>query len=197
MKTLIVVDVQYDFLPEGNLAVQDGDAIIPVINSIIDDYDLVIATQDWHPANHLSFASNHEDAEVFEKIDLEGLEQVLWPDHCVQGTKGAQFHKELNLKAAAAIIRKGRNPKIDSYSGFYDNGHRQSTGLHGLLQEKNVQSIDFCGLAADFCVFYSMLDALELGYHVNLIEDATKPISPENYAEQQQELKRHDRYAVI
>lgn len=129
MKTLIIVDVQNDFMPEGSLAVPKGNEIVPVINRIQPSFDLVVATQDWHPENHKSFASNHEGKKVFEKIRLNKTEQILWPDHCIQDTPGALFHPDLEMKRVETVFRKGMDPDIDSYSGFYDNGHEKSTGL--------------------------------------------------------------------
>ncbi|MDM1514750.1 isochorismatase family protein, partial [Myroides odoratimimus] len=138
MKALLVVDLQYDFLPGGSLAVKDGDKIIPVINTIQKQFDLIIATQDWHPNNHKSFASQHPDNKLFDVINLNGIPQVLWPDHCVQGTKGAEFTAEWDTTKVAAIFSKGMNVEVDSYSGFYDNDHQYSTGLLGFLKDKEV-----------------------------------------------------------
>lgn len=198
MKALVIVDVQNDFMPGGALAVPQGDEIVPVINQILPQYECVVATQDWHPANHKSFASQHKGKNIFDSIELNGLPQTLWPDHCVQGTKGADFHPELNTKPIHAIFRKGMNPQIDSYSGFYDNGKFSSTGMHGFLQEKQVDTLDFVGLATDYCVYYSMLDALTLGYNVNLIENATKAINKENFISLQSEkLKNFDKFNLM
>ena len=181
MKTLIIVDAQIDFMPGGALEVKDGGKIVPVINAVIDSFDLVVATQDWHPERHKSFAINHSDKSEFEVIDLNGLSQKLWPPHCIQGTPGAEFHPELNTKPVEAIFRKGMDVEIDSYSGFFDNGHRKSTGLAGYLKEKNSKELYFCGLAADICVYFTLLDALRLGFSATLIEDAAVPLDPENY----------------
>jgi nicotinamidase/pyrazinamidase len=189
MKTLVIVDAQYDFMPRGALEVNNGDKIVPVINQIQDKFDLVVATQDWHPKGHSSFASSHEGKEKFEKIDWRGMEQVLWPDHCVQGSEGAKIHADLNTNAIEAIFRKGMNPKIDSYSGFYDNGHEKSTGLNGYLNEKKAEELYFCGLAADICVYFTIKDALKEGYKVNLIKDATRPLDEDDFNEQQKELR--------
>ncbi|MXV37383.1 bifunctional nicotinamidase/pyrazinamidase [Flavobacteriaceae bacterium Ap0902] len=188
-KALIVIDMQYDFIPGGSLAVEGGDEIIPLINQLIQEYDLVLATQDWHPADHKSFASQHPGMKPYDTIELHGLHQVLWPDHCVQGTHGAEFHQDLDLRKVEAIFRKGMNPEIDSYSGFYDNGHLKTTGLSGYLREKGVTEVHFAGLAADFCVHYSITDALKEGFEVTLIENATKPIFPEQFAQQKEALK--------
>lgn len=187
-KALIIIDMQNDFLPGGNLAVPNGDELIPVINKLIPQFELVIATQDWHPANHKSFASQHQEHQVFDVIDLNGLEQVLWPDHCIQGTKGAEFNSSLNLNTVEAIFRKGTNPEIDSYSGFYDNGKLKATGLSGYLKEKNVEELHFCGLAADYCVYFSMKDALRDNFKVVLHEDATRAIDPNNFMKIKEKL---------
>lgn len=188
MKTLIIVDAQNDFMPGGALAVPEGDTIVPVINRILPEFDLVVATQDWHPINHKSFASNHKGKKVYEKTMLSGLDQVLWPDHCVQGTSGASFHPQLDMKPVEAIFRKGMDPEIDSYSGFYDNGHQKSTGLAGYLKEKGVDDLYFCGLAADFCVYFSMLDALREGFKVHLLLDATKPLDQGAFEKQKEKF---------
>ncbi len=188
MKVLLVIDVQNDFLPGGSLAVPGSDVVIPVINRIQSAFDLVVATQDWHPPNHTSFASNHEGRQAFEKIPLHGLEQTLWPDHCVQGSVGAAFHNDLDTRRFEAIFRKGTDPDIDSYSGFYDNDHRKSTGLAGYLREKNADELYFCGLAADICVYFSMMDALDENFPVRLIDDATCPLVPDDYRRQRELL---------
>ena len=176
MKTLVIVDVQNDFVPGGALEVPFGDEVVGVINTIQEHFDLVVATQDWHPANHVSFASNHRGRQPFDIIDLFGEEQVLWPDHCVQGTPGAMFHPGLDTLRVSAIFRKGMNPEVDSYSGFYDNRRIISTGLSGYLKEKGSGDLYFCGLAADICVLYTMLDALREGFSATLIEDASRPL---------------------
>lgn len=181
MKTLIIVDAQIDFMPGGALEVKGGDQIIPVINNILSKFDLVVATQDWHPEDHKSFAINHQGKSEFEVIDLNGLEQKLWPPHCIQGSPGAEFHAELNAKPVEAIFRKGMDVEIDSYSGFYDNGHRKSTGLAGYLKDKGTEDLYFCGLAADICVYYTLLDALRLGFSATLIEDGAVPLLPEDF----------------
>lgn len=190
MKTLIIVDTQYDFMPGGALEVPQGDAIVPVINKVQPAFDLVIATQDWHPPHHTSFASNHEGKNVFDEITLHGTKQVLWPEHCIQGSKGAAFHKDLEMNAVETIFRKGMDPEIDSYSGFYDNGHLKSTGLKGYLQEKGVKDVYFCGLAADICVYYTLLDALKEGFHVHLLTDATKALDDDAFAKQLEQLEK-------
>ncbi len=182
MKALVIIDVQNDFMPGGSLEVPYGDLIVPVINRIQGKFDLVAITQDWHPQNHVSFASNHPDERPFNKIDLHGADQILWPDHCVQGTKGASFHPALETDGVSAIFRKGMNPLVDSYSGFYDNRHQISTGLSGYLKEKGITELYFCGLAADICVYYTITDALNEGFSSILIEDAARPLNNETFA---------------
>lgn len=181
MKALIVVDIQNDFLQGGSLAVQGGNEIIPIINSIQEKFDLVVATQDWHPKGHKSFASQHSNKSVYDKIDLNGIEQVLWPDHCVQGTAGAEISSELNQNKIEAIFRKGMNTTIDSYSGFYDNGKLKCTGLGDFLKGRGVKEIFVCGIAADYCVYFTAKDALELGFTSTIIENATKAIDVSNF----------------
>lgn len=189
MKALIIVDIQNDFLPKGSLAVEKGDEIIPIINHIQNKFDLVIATQDWHPEKHKSFAANHKAKNTFDVINLNGLEQVLWPNHCVQGTFGAEFSSALDTTNISVIIRKGMNPEIDSYSGFFDNGKRNNTGLLGLLNDKNVSEVYICGLAADYCVYYTAKDAATHGFKTYYLEDVVKAISQENYQKCKEELR--------
>ncbi|MGM0620906.1 MAG: bifunctional nicotinamidase/pyrazinamidase [Bacteroidota bacterium] len=189
MKALILIDIQNDFIPGGSLEVPGGDEIIPVVNDLQEKFDLVVATQDWHPQNHMSFASNHKGKEPFEMIELGGMDQILWPDHCVQNSKGAEFHPDLKTTKTEAIFRKGMNPEIDSYSGFYDNGHKKSTGLAGYLREKGATKLYFCGLAADVCVYYSIKDALKESFSATLIEDATRALDDEKFAEMKNELQ--------
>ncbi|WP_224997145.1 bifunctional nicotinamidase/pyrazinamidase [Cesiribacter sp. SM1] len=188
MKALLLIDIQNDFLPGGALAVPDGDKVIPLANLLQEKFEVVVATQDWHPVNHKSFASQHEGKEVFETIDLHGLDQVLWPDHCIQGSQGAEFSSELNMNRVEAIFRKGTDPEIDSYSGFYDNGHRKSTALAEYLRGKEVKQVYVLGLAADFCVYFTAKDALGEGFEAFIIEDATRPISPEGFKKAKEEL---------
>lgn len=176
MKALIIVDIQNDFLPGGALEVSKGDEIIPVINYLQKDYELIVATQDWHPAIHQSFASQHPDKLPFESIELAGIPQILWPDHCIQDSYGAQFSDDLDLSRVEAIFRKGMNPTIDSYSGFYDNGRLKNTGLSGYLKDRAVDEVHVCGLAADFCVFFTAMDALKEGFKTSIISKATKAI---------------------
>ncbi|RPD51514.1 bifunctional nicotinamidase/pyrazinamidase [Paracnuella aquatica] len=188
MRALIVVDIQPDFLPGGALAVPGGDEVIPLINFLMPQFDLVVATQDWHPPRHGSFASSHAGAKVFEMTDLNGLQQMLWPDHCVQETAGAQLAKELNTALIEAIFRKGMDPQIDSYSGFYDNGHRKATGLSGYLKEKGIKDVFVCGLAADYCVYFTAIDALREGFNTTIIVDATRPIDATGFEKAKTDL---------
>lgn len=181
MRALIIVDVQNDFVSGGSLEVPAGEQIVPLVNELAEKFDLVVATQDWHPQDHKSFASNHPDKKPFEKIALHGLEQVLWPDHCVQGSSGADFHPQLEMKRIEAIFRKGMDPEIDSYSGFYDNGHKKNTGLAGYLKDRGVRQVFVSGLAGDYCVFYTAMDALKEGFDTFLIEDATRSIVPADF----------------
>jgi nicotinamidase/pyrazinamidase len=181
MNALIIVDIQNDFLPGGALAVPRGDEVIPVVNEIQARFGLVVATQDWHPAGHVSFASSHPGKNIFDAIMIDGLEQILWPDHCVQGSRGAEFSKAFNTNRVEAIVRKGTDPTIDSYSTFYDNAHKKSTGLEGYLKWKGVDRVFLAGLAADFCVNYSIMDALAIGFGAVLIKDATRAISEDGF----------------
>lgn len=188
MDVLLLVDVQNDFLPGGALAVPQGDEIIPVLNKLQEKFPLVVATQDWHPQGHGSFASSHKGKKEFETTMLGNLEQILWPDHCVQGHRGAGFAKELNLNRVEAIFRKGTDPEIDSYSGFFDNGKLKSTGLADYLKGRGVKRVFAGGLAADFCVGFTVKDALEQGFKTFLIEDATRPIDPEGWEKMKDEI---------
>lgn len=173
---LIVIDVQNDFCPGGALAVAGGDAIIPAVNRLIAASDLVVLTQDWHPKGHSSFASSHAGRQPFESIDMSYGSQTLWPDHCVQGTAGAAFHATLTSNPAALVVRKGMRAAIDSYSAFFENDKRTPTGLDGWLRARNVDRVLLCGLAYDFCVAYSALDAARLGFATAVIEDACAAI---------------------
>ncbi len=177
MDALIVTDIQNDFCKGGALAVPGGEEIVPIVNRLQEHFELVIATQDWHPRGHVSFASSHPGTKPLDRIMAGGIEQVLWPDHCVQGTHGADFVAGLTLNRVEAIIRKGTDPGIDSYSVFNDNAHRKSTGLEGYLRHKGVRRVFLCGLAADYCVYWSSLDALAAGFGVVFIRDATRAIS--------------------
>ncbi|MBX2843147.1 MAG: bifunctional nicotinamidase/pyrazinamidase [Flammeovirgaceae bacterium] len=177
MKALILVDIQYDFISGGALAVPEGENIIPTINQIQKHFDLVIATQDFHPVDHGSFAANHEGKNPGEIIDLNGLPQILWPIHCVQGSNGAEFVKELNMENVTKIFPKGTDKGIDSYSGFFDNGHKKATGLGDYLKEKAAKEVFVVGLATDYCVKFTALDAQDLGFKTYLIKDATRGVN--------------------
>jgi nicotinamidase/pyrazinamidase len=177
MDALLIVDVQNDFLPGGNLAVPGGDQIIPVINNLQKKFQLIVASRDWHPSNHGSFASNHEGRNVGDVIELNGLEQILWPDHCIQGSPGAELSPQLNQNLIQRVIFKGTDPKVDSYSAFFDNGHKIQTDLHNYLQKKGVNRLFIAGLAADVCVYFTVKDALGLGYETFLITDATRGVN--------------------
>lgn len=176
MNCLVIVDVQNDFCPGGALPVRDGDQVVPVINRLAPRFDRVVATQDWHPPEHLSFAANHPGRKPGEVIQLAGLEQVLWPAHCVQGTPGADFHPDLDRSGIHAVFRKGMDPEIDSYSGFFDNGRRRSTGLEDYLRREGVEEVYICGLATDYCVRWTALDAVRLGFRTWVIEDACRGV---------------------
>ncbi|MFH1922889.1 MAG: bifunctional nicotinamidase/pyrazinamidase, partial [Planctomycetota bacterium] len=174
---LVIVDVQNDFCPGGSLAVPEGDRVVPVINRLQARFDLVVATQDWHPANHGSFAANHEGKQPGEVVDLNGLEQILWPVHCVEHTAGAAFHPNLDQARIAKVFRKGTDPAIDSYSGFFDNAHRKATGLGDFLKEREVTDVTICGLATDYCAKFTALDAVALGFATRVVEDACRGVN--------------------
>lgn len=169
MKALILVDIQNDFIDGGALAVSDGSSVVKVANRVMSRFDFVVATQDWHPPEHGSFASQHAGVQVGDKFKLAGLQQIAWPDHCVQNTTGADFVPSLNQDGVHEVVRKGTDPTIDSYSGFFDNGHRKSTGLEQLLRSRNVAQVSVMGLATDYCVKYTVLDAISLGFETELI----------------------------
>lgn len=188
MRALLLIDIQNDFVPGGALPVPGGDAVIPLANALQPHFELVAATQDWHPAGHGSFASSHPGRQPFEQTDLHGLPQTLWPDHCVQGTPGADFHPALQQHRIEAIFRKGTSPNLDSYSGFFDNGHRKSTGLADYLRGRGIRQLYLAGLAADYCVYFSAKDALQEGFEVFFVEDATRAISAEGYAQARTDL---------
>jgi len=174
---LLVVDIQNDFCPGGALAVPGGDQIIPLVNALQARFEHVVLSQDWHPGGHQSFASSHPGRQPFEMIEVPYGLQVLWPDHCVQGTRGAEFHSELDTTRAKLIVRKGMYPHIDSYSAFRENDRRTSTGLAGYLKELNIRRLFLCGIATDFCVKWSALDARATGFDVVVIEDACRGIN--------------------
>lgn len=177
MTALIVVDLQNDFLPGGALGVPEGDRIFPAINKLLNHpFNVILATKDWHPQNHGSFAASH-GKNVGEVIDLFGLKQILWPIHCVQGTKGAEFSDKWNHDKVEQVFYKGTDKDVDSYSTFFDNGHRKSTGLHDFLQKKHIKDVYITGLTTEYCVKYSVLDALQLGYNVYVIIDGCRPIN--------------------
>ncbi len=175
-QALIIVDIQNDFLPNGSLAVNGGDTIIPLVNRLMGQYDLVVATMDWHPEGHKSFATSYVNREVGDTLMLEGLPQILWPTHCVQESWGASLAESLDVQNIDKIIYKGSNPNIDSYSGFFDNGHRNQTGLHDYLQEQGIDEVAIVGLATDYCVKFTALDAASLGYKTTLILDGCRGV---------------------
>ncbi len=176
MKALILVDIQHDFLPGGALAVPAGDEVIPVANALMPEYGLVVATQDWHPPDHLSFASQHADKSVGEWTVVAGLDQILWPDHCVQDSHGAKLANELNADAINHIVPKGMDRRYDSYSGFFDNAQRNATGLAELQRSKNVDEVDIIGLATDYCVKFTALDAARLGFKTNVLKAGVRGV---------------------
>ncbi len=188
MKTLIIIDVQNDFIPGGSLAVPGGNEIVAIINRLQHQFDLIIATQDWHPRDHSSFAANHRDKEEFEKIEWQGQPQVLWPIHCVQNSHGADFHSGLETAKIETIFRKGTSQEIDSYSGFFDNSHLKSTGLSGYLKGKGARDLYFAGLAGEYCVYFSIIDALQEGFSATLIEDATRALDAIDFAKAKKDI---------
>ena len=173
---LILVDLQNDFLPGGALAVADGDATVVAANARMSDYEIVVATQDWHPAGHLSFAANHDGKSEYEQIDLGGLPQTLWPVHCVQGTEGAAFAPGLQTSKITKVFQKGMDASVDSYSGFFDNGRRQSTGLGEWAREEGIEAFHVLGLATDYCVKFTALDARSLGFEVTLLAEGCRGV---------------------
>lgn len=190
MKALLIVDVQYDFLPGGALGVEGGDQIIPVINKLQEKFNFIVATQDWHPAKHGSFAANHKGKSPGDFVQLGNVEQVLWPVHCVQGTRGAEFHEDLDRSNWNHIIQKGTNPHVDSYSGFFDNDRRENTGLNEYLKENGVEELFVTGLATDYCVKYTVMDAIKAGFEATVVKDATKAVnlSPQDYEAAMKEM---------
>jgi nicotinamidase/pyrazinamidase len=171
MKALLLIDIQNDFLPGGALAVANGDEVVPVANRLMPEYELVVATQDWHPANHGSFASQHPGRRAGEVIQLDGLEQILWPEHCVQGTRGAEFAPGLNMADIHHVVQKGTCRNIDSYSGFFDNARRNATGLEQYLRGRGVDEVHIMGLATDYCVKFTALDAVRLGFNTTVLTE--------------------------
>jgi nicotinamidase/pyrazinamidase len=191
-EALIVVDIQNDFLPGGALAVNHGDEIIPFVNGLIDRFGLVVATQDWHPSNHGSFAANHKGKKPGEVIDLHGLPQIMWPVHCVQGSKGAEFASALHTSKFTKVFQKGTDSTIDSYSGLFDNGKRKSTGLGEYLKAEGIEKVTVVGLAADYCVKFTALDAKEFGFEVVLPVVGTRAVNlqPDDFEKALKELER-------
>ncbi|MCB1446628.1 MAG: bifunctional nicotinamidase/pyrazinamidase [Rhizobiaceae bacterium] len=175
-RALIVIDMQYDFCPGGALAVAGGDEIIPTVNRLIASHDHVVLTQDWHPAGHSSFASSHPGKAPFETVEMAYGPQTLWPDHCIQGTRGAAFHDALEWTKAELVIRKGFRGTIDSYSAFFENDHTTPTGLGGYLRERGIPDVTLCGLATDFCVAFSAIDAVRQGLATTVVLDACRGI---------------------
>lgn len=176
MRALLLVDIQNDFMPFGSLPVSRGDEVVAVSNRLMRRFDHVIATQDWHPSEHGSFASNHPGASPGDVVDLGGVEQVLWPDHCVQNAPGASFHSALDIAPISAVVRKGSDPLVDSYSGFFDNGHRRDTGLAALLRDRGVDEVWLTGLATDYCVLFTALDARAAGLAVAVVSDGVRAV---------------------
>lgn len=176
MRALLLVDIQNDFMPFGSLPVRQGDEVVDVSNRLMARFGLVVATQDWHPREHGSFASNHPGAVPGDVVSLGGVDQVLWPDHCVQNTPGASFHSGLDIARISAVVRKGSDPLVDSYSGFFDNGHRHDTGLAGLLRDRDVDEVWITGLATDYCVLFTALDARTAGFAVAVVSDGVRAV---------------------
>lgn len=199
-KALLLIDIQNGFCPGGNLPVPDGDTIVPVVNALMASghYDLIVASQDWHPANHGSFASMHPGKQPFEMGMLSGKQQVMWPDHCVQGTQDAEFHPNLDISRIDYIQKKGENPDVDSYSAFRDNDQTSATGLHIYLLEKGVTQLDIAGLATDFCVKFSALDAVELlpGVTTRFVQDASLGIDPQTVEAAIAEMQSHGVHVI-
>lgn len=177
MEALIVVDVQNDFCPGGALAVKDGDRVAPFINRIRQDFPLVVFTQDWHPSDHASFASNHPGRKPYDQIELHGQPQTLWPDHCVQNSRGADFHADLERKPADPVFRKGSLKEVDSYSGFLDNDHRHETGLREFLRKQGVDRVTVVGLATDYCVKFTVKDARQFGFGVTVLREGCRAVN--------------------
>lgn len=184
MDALLIIDVQNDFCPGGALEVPNGDEVVPVINDLSQQFDIILQTQDWHPAGHSSFASSHQSHDPFETIEMPYGEQVLWPDHCIQGTEGAAFHPDLETDRTQLVVRKGFQKEIDSYSAFYENDNSTTTGLTGYLRERDIDTLYAAGLATDFCVKWSVVDGIKEGFTVKVIEDAVKGIDLEGSVDQ-------------
>ncbi|MBE0416386.1 MAG: bifunctional nicotinamidase/pyrazinamidase [Coriobacteriia bacterium] len=176
MDALVLVDIQNDFMPFGALPVADGDVVVPVANALAPRFELVVATQDWHPVDHGSFAVNHPGTEPGQIIELGGVPQVLWPPHCVQQTPGASFHSALDIGPVHHVVRKGTDPEIDSYSGFFDNDHRKATGLEAFLRERGIERVTLLGLTTEYCVKYTALDGAALGFEVTVVADGCRAV---------------------
>lgn len=196
-RALIVIDMQNDFCPGGALAVAEGDRIVPGINARMHVAEAVILTQDWHPAGHSSFASQHKGRAPFDSVEMPYGPQVLWPDHCVQGGKGAAFHPDLDTGRADLILRKGFRPEIDSYSAFFENDHRTPTGLEGYLRSRDLGALDFVGLATDFCVAWSALDAVRLGFEVRVLSELCRGIDLDGSMAAQMQAMRDAGVALV
>ncbi len=175
-QVLLVIDVQNDFCPGGSLAVEEGDQVVPVINRLMPRFSRVVATQDWHPKDHVSFASSHPGKKVLDVVEVDGIEQVLWPDHCVQGTRGAELFPLLSVAGIELVLRKGFRRNLDSYSAFFENDHTTDTGLRFYLTGLGAREIFVCGLATDYCVRASVLDAVKLGFEVSVVSDACRGV---------------------
>ena len=200
MRALVLVDLQYDFMPGGALAVAHGDETIPVARKLMPRFDIVVATQDWHPRDHKSFAANNPGRQVGELVPTSlGGSQVMWPVHCVQGTRGADLHESLERSQITAVFRKGIDPDVDSYSGFFDNGHNKATGLGDWLKQKRVDRLYVLGLATDYCVKFTVLDARDLGFDVWLIEDGSRGVdlSPDDTDKAIAEMRDHGATIII
>ncbi|MDO4880207.1 MAG: bifunctional nicotinamidase/pyrazinamidase [Capnocytophaga sp.] len=195
-KALILIDIQNDFI-SGSLPVAHSEEIITPVNELMNQFEHIIATQDWHPTEHFSFFIHHKGKKLFDVIEKDGYTQTLWPPHCIQGGKGADFYPSLNTKPISLIIRKGTNPEIDSYSAFFDNQKLKNTGLDGYLKGLQIEELHFVGIAADYCVYYSMKDALELGYKVVLHENCTRAIQKEAFEIQKKELLEHKNFKIV
>jgi len=199
MKALIIVDLQNDFMPGGALGVPNGDQIIPLINALMPHFSLVLATQDWHPPDHVSFAAQHPGKKVGDIIDAKGIPQILWPTHCVRNTHGAELVSSLNKESIESVFYKGTDKWIDSYSAFFDNARRRSTGLGEYLQTRKIKDITIAGLATDYCVLYSTIDALDLGLSVTVVEDACRGINlqPSDVKDAFAEMKEKGAHLIL
>jgi len=196
--SLLIIDVQNDFCPGGRLQVAQGDMVVPVINKIAGRFLNVVATQDWHPRNHVSFASNHEKKTPFDSVIVNGIERVLWPDHCIQGTDGADLHPGLDQRNIDLILRKGTRPGLDSYSAFFENDKKTATGLSSYLKGLGIEKVFVCGLAADICVYYSAMDSVKLGFTTFFVADASRGVDiPEGNIEKTEREMEHAGINII